>query len=135
MKEVVVVETSEVFWDGSRAGYPRVIIHKCANKHGRFLTVEEFDGRRRCGAILVPKGHVGQGWICFVSEISLANSALQKAREIRERKKELKMRNRRSYVEVLGQSSHPEEDCFNYFPEPIAKVPRWLKEALAEMDR
>ena len=25
VKEVVVVETSEVFWDQSRAGYPRII--------------------------------------------------------------------------------------------------------------
>jgi hypothetical protein len=129
VKEVVAMETFKVFWDQSRAGYPRVIIQKYANKHGRFLTVEEFDGRRRCGAILVPKGHIGQGWIRFVSEIRLANSALQDTQEIRERKEESKVRNRRSYVEVLGLSSHLEEDCFNSLPEPIAKVPRWLKEA------
>jgi hypothetical protein len=27
------------------------------------------------------------------------------------------------------------EDCFNSFPESIARVPRWLKEASVEMDK
>ena len=53
---------------------------------------------------------------------------------VRERK-ESEVRDRRSCVEVLGLSSHPEEDCFNSFPEPIARVPKWLKEASIEMDR
>jgi hypothetical protein len=44
VEEVVDVETSKVFWDQSRAGYPRIIAKKCSNRHGRFLTVEEFDG-------------------------------------------------------------------------------------------
>jgi dsDNA-binding SOS-regulon protein len=45
------------------------------------------------------------------------------------------VRGRRSYAEVLGLSSQTEADCFNSFLEPIARVPRWLKEASAEMDR
>jgi hypothetical protein len=45
------------------------------------------------------------------------------------------VRGRRSYVEVLGLSSQLEVDCFNSYLEPIARVPRWLKEASAEMDR
>jgi hypothetical protein len=45
MKEVVDMETSEVFWDQSCAGYPQIIVQKCSNRYGRFLTVEEFDGR------------------------------------------------------------------------------------------
>jgi hypothetical protein len=134
VKEVVVVETSKVFWDQSRAGYPRIITQKCSNKHGRFLTVEEFDGRRRGGAILIPEGCYGQGWERFVSEVRLANLVLHEVREVRERKKE-EVRGRRSYVEVLGLSSQPEVDCFNSYSEPIARVPRWLKEASAEMDR
>jgi hypothetical protein len=130
VKEVVVVETSKVFWDQSRAGYPRIITQKCSNKHGRFLTVEEFDGRRRGGAILIPEGCYGQGWERFVSEVRLANLVLHEVREVRERKKE-EVRGRRSYVEVLGLSSQPEVDCFNSYSEPIARVPRWLKEASA----
>ena len=38
-----------------------------------------------------------------------------------------------SYAEVLGLLSHPEVECFNSYMEPIARVPRWLKEASAEM--
>jgi hypothetical protein len=30
------VDTSEVFWDQSRAGYIRLITQRRANKHGRF---------------------------------------------------------------------------------------------------
>jgi hypothetical protein len=62
VEEVVELETSEVFWDQSRAGYPRIIVQKRSNRHGRFLTVEEFDGRRRIGTVLIPKGRFGQGW-------------------------------------------------------------------------
>ena len=69
MKEVEVMETSEVFWDKLRAWDPRIITQKCSNKHGRFLTVEEFDGKRRCGAILIREGRYGQGWDRFVSEV------------------------------------------------------------------
>ena len=54
VEEVVDLETSEVFWDQSRAGYPRIIVQKCANRHGRFLTIEEFEGKRRIGTVLVP---------------------------------------------------------------------------------
>ena len=61
LKEVVEVETSEVFWDQSRARYPRIIVQKCSNRHGCFLTIEEFEGRRRSGTILIPEGRVGQG--------------------------------------------------------------------------
>jgi hypothetical protein len=43
VKEVVVVETFEVFWNQSRAGYPWIIAQKCSNRHGRFLMIEEFD--------------------------------------------------------------------------------------------
>ena len=59
VKEVVSEERSKVFWDQSRAGYPRFIAQKCANQHGRFLTFEEFKGRRRCGTILIPEGRHG----------------------------------------------------------------------------
>jgi hypothetical protein len=41
----------------------------------------------------------------------------------------------RSYAEVLGLSTQPEVECFNSYKELIARVPRWLKEALAELER
>lgn len=31
VKEVMAEETSKVFWDQSRAGYPRIIAQKCSN--------------------------------------------------------------------------------------------------------
>jgi hypothetical protein len=75
VEELVTVENSEVFWDQSRAGYPRIIAHKCSNRHGCFLTVEEFDGRR-CGSIMIPEGCYGQGCECFIVEVCQANSSL-----------------------------------------------------------
>jgi hypothetical protein len=78
VEKVVEVETSKVLWDQSRVGYPRIIAHKCSNRHGRFLTIEEFDGRRkRCGAILILEGRYGQGWVRFILKIRLANSSLK----------------------------------------------------------
>ena len=56
LEMVVDVETSKVFWDQARVGYPRLITQKCSNRHGRFLTIEEFDGRKRSGSILIPEG-------------------------------------------------------------------------------
>ena len=53
VETLLAVTTSEVFWDQSRAGYPRVIAQKCSNRHGKFLTIEEFDGRRRCGSVMI----------------------------------------------------------------------------------
>ena len=55
VEDVVAVKDSEVFWDQFRAGYSRIIAQRCSNRHGCFLTVEEFDGRR-CGSILLPEG-------------------------------------------------------------------------------
>jgi hypothetical protein len=49
------VVTSEVFWDKSNASYPRLLVQKCYNRHGRYLIIEERDGRRRCGIILIPE--------------------------------------------------------------------------------
>ncbi|KAE8009276.1 hypothetical protein FH972_005723 [Carpinus fangiana] len=134
VKEVVTGETSKVFWDQSRAGYPRVIAQKCSNRHGHFLTLEEFEGRRRCGTILVLEGRRGQGWVRVISELGLVNEAFYEAREEKGVKKGRAMRGRRSYVEAMGLSTHSEEECFNSFTEPIAKVPKWLKVASTEMN-
>jgi hypothetical protein len=38
--EVVLdVESSEVFWDPSRAGFPRVLVQRRSNRHGRFIII------------------------------------------------------------------------------------------------
>ena len=56
VEKLIAVKISEVFWDQSRAGYPRIMVQKYTNRHGNFLTIKEFDGRRRCGSVMIPKG-------------------------------------------------------------------------------
>ena len=76
-EKLMAVRTSEVFWDQSRAGYPRIIAQKCVNRHGNFLTIVEFDGRRRCGSIRIPEGRSGEGWKHFMVELRRANLSLR----------------------------------------------------------
>jgi hypothetical protein len=133
--EVVMdMETSEVFWDQSRAGYPRLIVQKCCNRHGRFLTIEEFDGRRRSGTILIPEGRYGQGWARLILELKMVSSSLWKGSEFRERKTEIVASGRRSFAEVVGLSKPSEEECFPAYKEPIARVPMWLKESVVALE-
>jgi hypothetical protein len=80
LEEVAEAGQSEVFWDQSRAGFPRLITQKRSNKHGRFLMIEEFDGRRRRGSILVPEGRYGQGWARLMVELDGANSSIWEGR-------------------------------------------------------
>jgi hypothetical protein len=58
VEEVVDVDSSEVFWDQSRAGCPRIFVQRRSNRHGRFITIEEFEGRNRRGSILIPEGRM-----------------------------------------------------------------------------
>lgn len=76
LKEVVEMDMSEVFWDQSKAGYPRIIAQKCSNRHGRFSMIKEFEGRRRSGTILIPEDRFGQGWVRLIAELNRANSSL-----------------------------------------------------------
>jgi hypothetical protein len=133
VKEVVMEETSKVFWDQSRAGYPWFISQKCSNRHGLFLTVEEFEGTRRCSTILIPKSKHGQGWARVISKLCLASEALHVVKEEKGVKKGKAVRGRRSYVEAMGLSMHSVEECFNSYTEPIARVPKWLKKASNEV--
>jgi hypothetical protein len=83
VEEVVDMETHEVFWDQSRARYPRIIVQKRSNRHGRFLTIEEFEGRRRIGTILIPEGRYGQGWCRLISELRQVKEVLWEGRDSR----------------------------------------------------
>jgi hypothetical protein len=60
VREVMAEETFKVFWDQSRAGYPRIITQKCSNRHGHFLTLEEFDGRRSLARSSFQKADMGK---------------------------------------------------------------------------
>ena len=119
-KELVVVENSEVFWDQSRAGYPRIIAQKCSNRHGNFLLLEEFDGRSKCGSIRIPEGRYGEGWDRLLVELRRANSSLRGVREYPVRKK---MAVRRSFAEVLGLLK--EEDKL-FYERKGSEIPTWI---------
>jgi hypothetical protein len=80
LEEVAEDGKSKVFWDQSRAGLPRLITQRCSNRHGRFLVIEEFEGRRRGGSILVPEGRYGQGWARLMVELDGANTSIWEGR-------------------------------------------------------
>jgi hypothetical protein len=85
LEEVADSDKAVTFWDQSRAGFPRIISQKRSNRHGRFLMIEEFEGRRRCGSILVPEGRFGQGWARLMVELDDANSRIWEGNVSREK--------------------------------------------------
>jgi hypothetical protein len=108
LEVVVDEEISEIFWDQSRAGCPRLLTKKCSNKHGRFVSIEEFEGRRRNGIILVPEGRYGQGWARLILELDGANSSLWEGRASKAHKETIGETARRGSSVVLESSSQPE---------------------------
>jgi hypothetical protein len=102
VEEVVELDSSEVFWDQARAGFPRIFAQQRYNRHGRFITIEEFDGRKCRGSILIPEGRHGQGWSRLISELRTARLALWKDRKFRESKVAKAVSGDRSYAEVVG---------------------------------
>jgi len=75
-QDLVTVLDCRVFWNQSVSGFPRILAQQCANRHGYFLTIEEYEGRRRKGSVLVPKGKFGEGWKRFMEELRLAFNSL-----------------------------------------------------------
>jgi hypothetical protein len=125
-EELVKGDHAEVFWDQARAGYPRVMAQKRSNRNGNFLEIEEYDGRGRCGSIIIPEGRYGQGWERLKVHVSRAFASLRVPRKVRE---SAMVTGRRSFAEVVGLSQNQSEEYFNAYSEPIARVPLWLKEA------
>jgi hypothetical protein len=109
LEEVAEADKSVVFWDQSRAGFPRIITQKRSNRHGRFLMIEEFDGRRRCGSILVLEGRFGQGWARLMVELDGANSCIWEGRDSKERPSE-SVEAKISGLEVKLLAAIPRED-------------------------
>jgi hypothetical protein len=72
LEELLAAKDSAVFWRRSHAGFPSSFAQRCANKHGRFLMVENYGEGRRRSFILVPEGRKGAGWKSFRSELSSA---------------------------------------------------------------
>lgn len=55
--DLVAAKDSRVFKDQSKPGFPCVLAQHCFNRHGGFLVIEEYDGRERCGSVLIPSGN------------------------------------------------------------------------------
>jgi hypothetical protein len=128
VEEAVDVDTSLVFWNQSRAGCPSVVVQRRSNRHGRFIIMEEFEGRTRRGSVLIPEGRYGQGWTRLLSELKIARTTLWNGREFKERKVAEKVSDKRTFVEVVSQSKMPEKvmtgDREQYQARPmIAKKP------------
>jgi hypothetical protein len=104
VEEVIELDSSEVFWDQARAGYPRIFAQQRYNRHGRFITIEEYEGRNRRGSILIPEGRHGQGWSRLISELRTARMTLWKDRKFRDSKVAKAVSGDRSYAEVVGGS-------------------------------
>ena len=107
-EEAMDVDTSEVYWDQSRAGVPRLLVQRRANRHGRFITIEEYEGKNHRGSVVIPEGRHGQGWTRLTSELKIARMVLWKGREFRESKVVERVSGRRSFAEVVGQSKTSE---------------------------
>jgi hypothetical protein len=82
--------------------------------------VEEFDGRRICGNVIILEGRVGQGWNQFLLELRRAIDSLC---GVKNGKKEKELKVRRSYAEVMALMVNPSKECFGSHPEPLARVP------------
>jgi hypothetical protein len=108
LEVVVDEEKTETFWDQSRAGCPRILAKKCSNKHGRYVSIEEFEGRRRNGIILVPEGRYGQGWARLMLELDGAKSILWEGRASKVQKESIGETARRGSSVALESSSQPE---------------------------
>jgi hypothetical protein len=101
VEEVLDVDTSEVYWDPSSAGFPCVLMQSRSNRHGRYFFIEEYEGRKQRGSVLIPEGKYGQGWTKLVSELRIARSALWLGRDFRVSKAS-QMVSGRSFAEVVG---------------------------------
>jgi hypothetical protein len=82
--------------------------------------VEEFDGRRRCGNVIIPEGRVGQGWNQFLLEL---HKAIDSLFGVKNGKKEKEVKVRRSYAGVMALKVNPSKECFGSHPESLARVP------------
>jgi hypothetical protein len=119
VEEALVVETSEVFWDPSSAGFPRVLVQRRSNRHGGFIFIEEFEGNKRRGSILVPEERHGQGWSRLASELRISRLTLWEDRVFRERKAARVVAGR-SFAAVVGR------------PKPIENVLMAVSSELVE---
>jgi hypothetical protein len=104
VEEVLLSSNTEDFWRRSRSGSPSFFVQRCANKHGRFLIVEDFGGGRRRGCILIPEGRRGEGWNSFILELRAVVTFMK------------------SYVGV-GNSSKPAQAFPVVESKPSEKVP------------
>jgi len=56
-----------------RLGFFGIKLNLGFPRHGCFLVVEEFDGGRKSGSVLILEGRRGKGWDLFGSALRLVN--------------------------------------------------------------
>jgi hypothetical protein len=92
--------------------------------------VDEFDGGRTSGLVLILEGRYGKGWDLFGSVLRLVNEHFRAG--VRDGAVETEVQavrgSRRSYAEVLVKTLPPLEECFGVSSRPVARVPRWVRE-------
>jgi hypothetical protein len=78
------------------------------------LTIEEYDGNRRSGSVLIPEGWSGQGWSRLISELRMACSSLKVGRGFRMEKPKLVTAGK-SFAEVVGDLKEGGEESAHRF--------------------
>jgi hypothetical protein len=137
-KDLVTVQDHRLFRNQSISGFPRILAQQCSNRHRFFLIIEEYEGRRRSGSVLVPKGRIGEGWERFGVELRLAFNCLLVGPSSYSKQPRLtdnthskpKPELRRSFAEVLRSSSLKVEEHFSPSNRPLARVPRRLTDPM-----
>jgi hypothetical protein len=130
--ELVSVQDSRVFWNQSVHGFPRILAQQCSNRHGYFLTIEEYEGRRRSGSIMVSKGKFGEGWEIFGLELRSAFRLIHTGTSSSSKQlgasgaplAEFNTEKMRSYAEVLRSSQPKLEDPLGPLFRPFPRGPK-----------
>jgi hypothetical protein len=84
--------------------------------------LEEFEGGRRIGSVLVPEGRHGEGWTHFAYELHSTKNFLRSG-QVGDCRKEP---NAISYAAVLAEMLPSLEERFGTHLAPFIRIPSWL---------
>jgi hypothetical protein len=92
--------------------------------------VEEFDGVRRSGSIILPEGRHSKGWALFGLVLRLVNEHFRAGviDVALESEVQVVRGSRRSYTDVLVKTLTLLEESFGVYSGLIGKTPRWVRE-------
>jgi hypothetical protein len=95
--------------------------------------VEEHDGGRKSGSVLIPEGRHGKGWDLFGSALRLANEHFRAGVRLvgAEPKVQAMRGSRRSYAKVLTKTLPALKESLGVFSGQVTRVPKWVRELSA----